>query len=89
LRRLHRPFCRNREWKPFPVKARPETNTPVSRKLPRKRALIICLPFLQTARSEQEHARIWYEKLGNPGSTAENLLHAAEGENYEWTDMYV
>lgn len=45
--------------------------------------------FLKTARNEQEHARIWYEELGNLGSTAENLLHAAEGENYEWTDMYV
>lgn len=44
--------------------------------------------FLQTARNEQEHARIWYEELGNLGSTDENLLHAAEGENYEWTDMY-
>lgn len=44
--------------------------------------------FLHTARNEQEHARIWYEELGNLGRTAENLLHAAEGENYEWTDMY-
>lgn len=44
--------------------------------------------FLKTARNEQEHARIWYQELGNLGDTAENLLHAAEGENYEWTDMY-
>lgn len=44
--------------------------------------------FLKTARNEQEHARIWFEELGNLGSTAENLLQAAEGENYEWTDMY-
>lgn len=44
--------------------------------------------FLKTARNEQEHARIWFEELGNINSTAENLLHAAEGENYEWTDMY-
>jgi rubrerythrin/NAD-dependent dihydropyrimidine dehydrogenase PreA subunit len=44
--------------------------------------------FTKTARNEQEHARLWYEALGNLGSTAENLLHAAEGENYEWTDMY-
>ncbi len=44
--------------------------------------------FLKTARNEQEHARIWFEELGNLGGTAENLLHAAEGENYEWTDMY-
>lgn len=44
--------------------------------------------FLKTARNEQEHARVWFEELGNLGNTAENLLHAAEGENYEWTDMY-
>jgi len=44
--------------------------------------------FLHTAKNEQEHARIWYEELGNIRKTAENLLHAAEGENYEWTDMY-
>lgn len=44
--------------------------------------------FLKTARNEQEHAKLWYEELGNLGVTAENLLHAAEGENYEWTDMY-
>lgn len=44
--------------------------------------------FLKTARNEQEHARLWYEALGGLGNTAENLLHAAEGENYEWTDMY-
>ena len=45
--------------------------------------------FLSTARNEQEHARLWFEELGNLGTTAENLVHAAEGENYEWTDMYV
>ncbi len=44
--------------------------------------------FLKTARNEQEHAKLWYEELGNLGDTAENLLHAAEGEHYEWTDMY-
>lgn len=44
--------------------------------------------FLKTARNEQEHARIWFQELGGLGSTAQNLLHAAEGENYEWTDMY-
>lgn len=44
--------------------------------------------FLKTAQNEQEHAKLWYEELGNLGSTTENLLHAAEGENYEWTDMY-
>lgn len=44
--------------------------------------------FLKTARNEQQHARLWYEELGNIGDTALNLKHAAEGENYEWTDMY-
>ena len=44
--------------------------------------------FLKTARNEQEHARLWFEELGGLGDTADNLLSAAEGENYEWTDMY-
>jgi rubrerythrin/Fe-S-cluster-containing hydrogenase component 2 len=44
--------------------------------------------FLKTARNEQEHARVWFEELGHIGKTAQNLLAAAEGENYEWTDMY-
>jgi len=44
--------------------------------------------FLKTARNEQEHARIWFEELGHLGNTAANLLQAAEGEHYEWTDMY-
>ncbi len=45
--------------------------------------------FLKTARNEQEHARVWFEEAGHIGTTVENLLAAAEGENYEWTDMYV
>jgi rubrerythrin/Fe-S-cluster-containing hydrogenase component 2 len=45
--------------------------------------------FLKTAENELEHARLWFEELGNLGNTPENLLQAAEGENYEWTDMYV
>ena len=44
--------------------------------------------FLKTARNEQEHARCWFQELGHIGTSAENLLSAAEGENYEWTDMY-
>lgn len=44
--------------------------------------------FLQTAHNEQEHAKLWFKELGELGDTAQNLLHAAEGENYEWTDMY-
>ena len=43
---------------------------------------------LKTADNEKEHAKLWFKELGELGNTAENLLHAAEGENYEWTDMY-
>lgn len=44
--------------------------------------------FLKTAENEKEHAKLWFKALGLLGNTEENLLHAAEGENYEWTDMY-
>lgn len=44
--------------------------------------------FLQTAENEKEHAKLWFKALGELGDTPENLLHAAAGENYEWTDMY-
>lgn len=44
--------------------------------------------FLQTADNEREHAKLWFRALGEIGNTAENLLHAAQGESYEWTDMY-
>ena len=44
--------------------------------------------FLKTADNAKEHAKMWFKELGGIGNTAENLLHAAEGENYEWTDMY-
>ncbi len=44
--------------------------------------------FLKTADNEKEHAKLWFKELGGIGSTEENLLAAAEGENYEWTDMY-
>lgn len=44
--------------------------------------------FLKTADNEKEHAKMWFKELGGIGSTAENLVSAAEGENYEWTDMY-
>ena len=44
--------------------------------------------FLKTADNEKEHAKLWFKELNGIGSTSENLLHAAEGENYEWTDMY-
>ena len=44
--------------------------------------------FLKTADNEKEHAKLWFKELGELGTVEENLLHAAEGENYEWTDMY-
>ena len=44
--------------------------------------------FQQTADNEKEHAKMWFKELGLLGTTPENLLSAAEGENYEWTDMY-
>lgn len=44
--------------------------------------------FLKTANNEKEHAKMWFKELNGIGDTAENLLSAAEGENFEWTDMY-
>ena len=44
--------------------------------------------FEETANNEKEHAKIWFKLLKGIGNTAENLRSAAEGENYEWTDMY-
>ena len=44
--------------------------------------------FLKTADNEKEHAKLWFKELEGIGSTAENLKAAADGENYEWTDMY-
>ena len=44
--------------------------------------------FLATAENEKEHAKLWFKALGELGKTAENLAAAADGENYEWTDMY-
>lgn len=44
--------------------------------------------FLKTAENEKEHAKLWFKYLDGIGNTAQNLNAAAEGENYEWTDMY-
>ena len=44
--------------------------------------------FEETANNEKEHAKMWFKELNGIGNTAENLAAAAEGENYEWTDMY-
>lgn len=44
--------------------------------------------FLKTAGNEKEHAKMWFKELGGIGDTAANLADAADGENFEWTDMY-
>ncbi len=44
--------------------------------------------FTKTAENEKEHAKLWFKAMGELSTTANNLLHAAEGENYEWTEMY-
>ena len=44
--------------------------------------------FLKTAENEKEHAKLWFKELDGIGDTAANLKAAADGENYEWTDMY-
>ena len=44
--------------------------------------------FLKTAENEKEHAKLWFKELEGIGDTAQNLRAAADGENYEWTDMY-
>lgn len=44
--------------------------------------------FLKTADNEKEHAKLWFKELNSIGNTTENLIAAAAGENYEWTDMY-
>ena len=44
--------------------------------------------FTETAENEKEHAKLWFKQLGLLGNTADNLKAAAEGENYEWTEMY-
>ncbi len=45
--------------------------------------------FLKTSDNEKEHAKMWLKEMEGIGTTSDNLLDAAEGENYEWTDMYV
>ena len=44
--------------------------------------------FAKTANNEEQHAKMWFEELGGIGDTTSNLNAAADGENYEWTDMY-
>lgn len=49
----------------------------------------IAMYFTETANNEKEHAEIWYKHFAGIGTTEENLLVAADGEHYEWTEMYV
>ena len=65
---------------PLPAKARQETSTPISLPSLRRKAT--------TADNEKEHAKLWFKELDGLGTTADNLAAAAEGENFEWTDMY-
>ena len=44
--------------------------------------------FLKTAENEKEHAKMWFKELAGIGNTTDNLNAAADGENFEWTDMY-
>ena len=72
----------------MPANHRPEISTLTS-PLKRKDGYVqIANIFEETANNEKEHAKIWFKLLEGIGSTPENLLAAAEGENYEWTDMY-
>ena len=48
----------------------------------------IAAMFLKTAENEKEHAKLWFKELGMLGDTSDNLAAAADGENFEWTDMY-
>ena len=71
------------------VSPRRATNYTYLHPRPRRKAdEQIAALFLKTADNEKEHAKLWFKELNGIGDTAENLLSAAEGENYEWTDMY-
>ena len=73
----------------LPANPRQEINTPISHRSPKKQGFEqIAALFLKTADNEKEHAKLWFKELCGIGDTAENLAAAADGENYEWTDMY-
>ena len=76
--------------KHLPGRRRPETST-VSLLLSQKKQGFeqIAALFLKTAENEKTHAELWFKELGEFGGTESNLHTAAEGENYEWTDMYI
>lgn len=77
-----------RTWPPpLPVNRKPGTSTPIFSSVAKKEGYEqIAALFLKTAENEREHAKMWFKELGGLGDTAQNLLHAAQGENYEWTD---
>ena len=64
------------------------TSTPILLLLQKEGFEQISALFQKTADNEKEHAKLWFKELGGIGDTAANLEAAAEGENYEWTDMY-
>lgn len=67
---------------------KPGTSTLILRLQQKKKAMQIASLFLKTADNEKEHAKMWFKELKGIGDTKENLAAAADGENYEWTDMY-
>ena len=76
-------------WEAFAVESRARNKyTFYASKAKKEGYEQIAALFLKTADNEKEHAKLWFKALNGIGDTAENLLHAAEGENYEWTDMY-
>jgi rubrerythrin len=75
----------------FAASARPQKYTYYASKARKDGYEQIARLFEETANNEKEHAKIWFKLLhgGEVPGTEENLLDAADGENYEWTDMYV
>ena len=76
-------------WRHLPARARPGTSILIMPARPRKDGFEqIAAFFEETAGNEKEHAKLWFKELGGIGTTAENLMAAAEGEHEEWTSMY-
>ena len=76
------------DWKCPRCKQGKEKFEPIEEPKPANPYAGIAALFLQTAENEKEHAKLWFKELNGIGTTAENLAAAADGENYEWTDMY-
>lgn len=82
-------FCHFNAWEAFAGESQARNKYTYFASVAKKAGFEqIAALFLQTAENEKEHAKLWFKALGELGDTAENLLHAAEGENAEWTDMY-